>query len=69
MLRVFLNRLTAKADGLLAEQTGFRQLYSTVEQIFNSRVIIEEHLQHQRNIFHNFVDFKKVFDRVWNAGL
>ena len=42
---------------------------SSVEQIFNSRVIIEKHLQHQRDLFHNFIDFKKAFYRVWHAGL
>ena len=66
MLRVILNRLKAKAEELLAEeQAGFRPGRSTVEQIFNSRVIIEKRLQHQRYLFHNFVDFKKAFDRVW----
>ena len=69
MLRVILNRLKAKADELLAEeQAGFRPGRSTVEHIFNSRVIIEKHLQQQRDLFHNFVDFDKAFDRVWHAS-
>ena len=42
------------------EQTGFRQGRGTVEQIFISRVIVEKHLQHRRDLFHNFIDFKKV---------
>ena len=37
-------------------------------QIFNSQAIREKHLQHWRNLFHNFIDFKQVFDRVWHAG-
>ena len=70
MLRVMLNRLKAKAEELLAEeQAGFRPGRRTVEQIVNSRVIIEQHKQHQCDLFHNFVDFKKAFDRVWPAGL
>ena len=45
MLRVLLNRLKAKAEELLAEhQAGFWPGRSTVEQSFNSRVIIEKHL-------------------------
>ena len=45
MLQVILNRLEAEAEELLAEeQAGFRPGRSTVEQICNSRVIIEEHL-------------------------
>ena len=60
MLWVVLNRLKAKAEELLAEnQTGVRPGRSTVEQIFHSRVITEKHLQHQRDLFHNFIDFKK----------
>ena len=42
ILRVILNELTIKAEKLLAEeQEGFRPDRSTVEQIFNSSVIIE----------------------------
>ena len=39
---------------------------STVEQTFNCKVIIEKH---QRNLYHNFIDFKKAFDRVCHGGL
>ena len=67
---VIVNRLEAKAEELLAEeQAGFRPGRSTVEQIFSSGVIKEKHLQHQRDLFHNFIDFKKAFDRVWRAGI
>ena len=53
---------------LAEEQAGFGLGRSTEEQICNSRVIIEKHLQHQRNLFHNFLDFKKAFDRAWHVG-
>ena len=63
-------RLKTKAEELLSEeQAGFRAGRSTVEQIFNCRIIIEKYLQHQRDLFHNFIDFKKAFDRVWHDGL
>ena len=65
-----LNRLKAKAGELLAEeQEGFRPGRSTVEQIFNCRAIMANHIQHQRGLFHSFVNFKKAFDIVWQAGL
>ena len=65
MLQVILNPLKAKVEELLAEeQAGFRPCQSTVEQIFNSQVIIVKHLQHQRDLFHNFIDTSKVFNRV-----
>ncbi|CAH1266623.1 Hypp3444 [Branchiostoma lanceolatum] len=70
LLRVILKRLKTKAKELLAEeQAGFRPGRSTTEQIFNSRLIIEKHLQHQRDLFHNFIEFKKAFDRVWHDAL
>ena len=68
MLRLMLSRLKTKAEELLAE-AGFRPGRSTAVQIFNSRVIIEKHLQHQRDLFHSIIDFKKAFDRVWHVGL
>ena len=69
MLRVILS-LKAKAEGLLAEeQAGFRAGLSAMDHMFNCRVLIEKHLQHQRDLLHNFVDFKKAFDRVWHEGL
>ena len=70
MLRIILNRLKNKAEELLAEeQAGFRPGRSTVEQIFNCRILMERHLQHQKDLYHNFIDFKKAFDRVWHNGL
>ena len=68
MLRDILDGL--KAEELLAEElAGIRPGQSTVEKIFNSRVITDTHLQHQRDLFHSFIDFKKAFYRVWHAGL
>ena len=70
MLCIILNCLKSKAEELLSEeQAGFRAGWSTVEQIFNCRVLIEKHLQHQRDLFHNFIDFKKAFNWVWHDGL
>ena len=40
-------RTQGQAEELLAEeQAGFRPGWSTVEQIFNSQVIMEKHLHH-----------------------
>ena len=62
---LILSRVEAKAEDLLAEeQTGFRPGRSTVEQIFNSRVMTEKHLQHHHDLFRNFIDFKKEFDSL-----
>ena len=31
-------------------------------------ILCEKYLQHQQNLCHVFIDFKKVFDRVWHAA-
>ena len=36
---------------------------------FNLRILCEKYLQHQQNLYHVFIDFKKAFDRVWHAAL
>ena len=70
MLKVILNRLNPQAENTIAEeQAGFRVGRSTTEQIFNLRVLCEKYQQHQRDIYHIFIDFKKAFDRVWHAAL
>ena len=47
----------------------FRAGRSTTEQIFNLRILCQEYLQHQQNLYHVFIDFKKAFDRVWHEAL
>lgn len=70
MLWIILNRLRNRAEEILSEeQAGFRPKRSTTEQIFNLRLLIEKHLQHQHDLYHNFIEFKKAFDRVWHEGL
>ena len=70
MLKILLNRLKPQAETIIAEeQAGFRPGRSTTEQIFNLRILCERYLQHQQDLFHVFVDFKKAFDRVWHASL
>ena len=70
MLKILLNRLTPQAETIKAEeQAGFRPGHSTTEQIFSLRILCERYLQHQQDLFHVFVDFKKAFDSVWHAAL
>ena len=70
MLRVNLKRLINQAEHILEEEpAGFRPQRSTMEQIFNLRLLVEMHLEHQKELYHNFIDFKEAFDRVWYEGL
>ena len=70
MLKIILNRLQPQAEEIIAEeQAGFRAGRSTTEQLFNLRILCEKYLQHQQNLYHVYIDFKKAFDRVWHEAL
>ena len=70
MLKIILNRLKPQAEKIIAEeQAGFRAGRNTTEQIFNLRILCKKYLQHQQDLYHVFIDFKKAFDRVWHATL
>ena len=64
MLKIILNRLKLKAEKIIAEELGCasEQEWSTTEQIFNLRILCEKYLQHQQDLYHVFIDFKKAFD-------
>ena len=65
MLKTILNRLKPQAEKIIAEeQAGFRAGRSITEQIFNLRILCEKYFQHQQDLYHVFIDFKKAFDRV-----
>ena len=55
-----LNRLTPQAEKIITEE----QAGSTTEQIFNLQILCEKYLQHQQDLYHVFIDFKKAFGRV-----
>ena len=70
MLKIILSILKSQAEKIIAEeQAGFRAERRTTEQIFNLRNLFEKYLQHQEDLYHVFIDFKKAFDRVWHAAL
>ena len=70
MLKVILNRLKPQAEKIIAEEeAGFRAGRSTTEQISNLCILCEKYLQHQQDLYHVFIDFKKAFDRVLHAPL
>ena len=59
-----------QAEEIIAEeQANFRAGMSSTEQIFNLRILGEKYLQHQQNLYHVFIDFKKSFDRVWHEAI
>ena len=40
-----------------------------MRQLLNLGILCEKYLQHQQDLYHVFIDFKKAFDRVWHAAL
>ena len=67
MLKIIQNGLKPQAEEIIAEeQAGFRSGRSTIEQIFNLRILCEKYSQHHQDIYHVFIDFKKALDRVWH---
>ena len=70
LLKSILNRLKRQAEKIITEkQAGFRAWRSTTAQIFYLRFLCEKYLQHQQDLYHVFIDFKKAFDRIWHAAL
>ena len=60
MLRIIMNRLKPQAEKIIAEeQAGFIAGRSTTEQTLNLRILSEKYLQHQQDLYHVFIDFKK----------
>ena len=60
-----MNRLKPQAEKIIVEeQAGFRAGRSTTDQIFNLQILCDKYLQHQQNLYHVFIYFKKAFDRV-----
>ena len=70
LLRIILNRLNPQVERILSdEQAGFRKGRITVEQIFNCRILMVRHIESLNDLYHNVIDIKKAFDRVWHDGL
>ena len=59
----------ASGEIIAKEQTGFREGRETTEQIFILRILCEKYLQHQQDLYHVLIDFKKALNRVWHTAL
>ena len=69
LLMIILNRLKPQAEIIAEKQTGFSAGRSITEQIFNLGILCEKYLQHQQDLYHVFIDFKKAFLRIVHAAL
>ena len=68
MLKIMFSRLKPQAEIIAEEQAGFTGR-STTEQIFNLRILRENYLQYQQDLYHVCIDFKKAIDRIWHSAL
>ena len=69
MLKIILNRLKPQAEKIITEgQADFTAGRSTTE-IFNLRIVCEKYFQHQQDLYHVFIDFRKAFHSVSHAAL
>ena len=60
MLQVILDRLVNQTEQILEEeQADFRSQMNTTEHIFNLRLLVEKHLEHQKECYRNFIDLRK----------
>ena len=70
MLKINLNTLKPQAEKKHCRRTGrfpSRQKHNGTD--IQPKNPVWKHLQHQRNIYHVFIDFKKAFDRVLHEAL
>ena len=69
---IITSRLQSWAENnnlIVEEQAGFRREYSTVDNMFILKGIIERYLNRKKKLYTIFVDFKKAFDTVDRKAL
>jgi hypothetical protein len=54
---------------LKENQSGFRQSYSTLDNIFSILTLFQILKSKKKKLYCAFIDFEKAFDRVWKDGL
>ena len=54
---------------LKENQSGFRQSYSTLDNIFSIFTLFQILKSKQKKLYCAFIHFEKAFDRVWRDGL
>ena len=64
LLNARLNAYVENNAILAEDQTGFRQGYSTLDNIFTLKSIIDIYLSKKRRLYCGFIDFRKAFDKM-----
>ena len=59
-----------ESESIIAqEQAGFRQFYSTEDQVTYLSQGIEDAVQERKLVLAGWIDLQKAFDKVWKDGL
>ena len=69
---VINSRLTKYAEShdlITSSQAGFRKHYSTIDNLFIVKSLIDIVRSSKKKLYCCFVDFKQAFDTVWREGL
>jgi len=70
LLTIILRRMSDKINKNVGpEQAGFRKESGTREGIFNLRMLVEKHIEMQRDVYACFIDYSKAFDTVKHCEL
>ena len=68
--RIILNRMKNTVDKLLRNnQAGFRSNRSCTDQISSLRIILEQSMEFNSQIYVNFIDYSKAFDSIDRGSL
>ena len=69
ILNARLNDYTEEFMILKENQSGFRQSYSTLDNIFSIFTLFQILKSKKKKLYCAFIDFEKAFDSVWRDGL
>ena len=64
-----LNNFSEEYRLIKENQFGFRQNYTTIDNIFTFFPFFQILKLKKRKLFCAFIDFEKAFDKVWREGL
>ena len=70
MLKILQKRIASTVESLWDDcQAGFRAGRGAADQVTNLRILCEKYIEHDSKVCLNFVDYGKVFDRVWHDAI
>ena len=69
VLNIRLTEWAEKYKVYIESQAGFRSSYSTIDNIFVLKSVVDEFIANKKKLYACFIDFRKAFDYVPRTGL